>query len=77
MRSGAVKYLQELGWNTTVVMPNFGSDKLNIEKNIIQIPQNYNIKLHLYMERLGLKEDYLDNWVEVAHKYSKRRNFKK
>ena len=71
MRNGAVKYLQELGWDVTVVMPNYSSDKLNIEDNIIQIPQNYNIKLNLYMERLGLKEDYLDNWVKVAFEYLK------
>jgi len=71
MRNGAVKYLQELGWDVTVVMPNYGSNKLNIENNVIQIPQNYNIKLHLYMERLGLKEDYLDNWVKVAFEYLK------
>ena len=71
MRNGAVKYLKELGWNVTVVMPNYSSDKLNIEDNIIQIPQNYNIKLSLYLERLGLKEDYLDNWVEIAFEYLK------
>jgi len=71
MRNGAVKYLKELGWNVTVVMPNYASDKLNIKDNIIQIPLNYNIKLNLYMERLGLKEDYLDNWINETFKYLK------
>ena len=31
MRMGAVKYLQELGWNVIVVMPNYGSNKINID----------------------------------------------
>jgi len=71
IRNGAVQYLEKLGWNVIVIMPNYSSDKINIENNVIQIPQKYNIKLHLYLERLGLKEDYLDDWIKVAFKYLK------
>jgi len=71
IRNGSVKFLQELGWNITVVMPNYNSKEIKIENNVILIPQNYNIKFHLYMERLGLKEDYLDKWVKVAFEYLK------
>ena len=69
MRNGAVKYLQHLGWDIVVIMPNYNSHILNVEKNIIQIPQTYNIKLALYLERIGLYEDYLDSWIKVAFKY--------
>ena len=71
MRNGAVRYLEELGWDVTVVLPNYGSDEFKIENNVILIPQTYNIKLSLYLERLGFYEDYLDTWVKEAFKYLK------
>ena len=71
MRNGAIKYLQELGWKTAVVMPNYGSNTLKIEENTILIPQDYNIRVALYSERLGLNEDYLDRWTKVAFEYLK------
>jgi glycosyltransferase involved in cell wall biosynthesis len=69
MRTGAVLYLQELGWNVIVVMPNYNSDKLVVSDDIIQIPLNYNIKFQLNLERLGLNEDYLDKWVQNSFEY--------
>ena len=73
LRLGQVKALEEKGWDISVVMPNYGSNKLNIENNIIQIPLNYNIKINSYLERLGLSEDYLDKWVKKAFKYLKNK----
>ena len=35
MRRGAVKYLQDLGWDVTVVMPNYGFNGVNIYDNVI------------------------------------------
>ena len=71
MRTGAVKYIQELGWNVTVIMPNYNSKVWNIDGNIIQIPFNYNLRIASYLERVGFYEDYLDKWVEEAFKYLK------
>jgi hypothetical protein len=73
MRAGAVKYLQELGWNVIVVMPNYNSRKLTIKQNIIQIPFSgkHFQKISSLFERIGLYEDYLDRWVQVAFDYMK------
>ena len=71
MRTGAVKYIQELGWNVTVIMPNYNSKVCNIDGNIIQIPFNYNLRIASYLERVGFYEDYLDKWVKEAFKYLK------
>ena len=75
MRTGAVKYLQELGWDVTVVMPNYNSRELIIENNVIQIPfKNKHIeKLASVFERIGVYEDYLDKWIDNAFKYLKSR----
>jgi len=71
MRTGAVKYLQQLGWDIVVVLPNFDSTNLIIQDNIIQIPfkKKYMQKLTSLQERVGLYEDYLDKWVENALEY--------
>jgi len=73
MRNGAVKYLQKLGWDVTVVMPNYGSTELKIENNMLLIPQNYNIKFALYFERVRFYEDYFDKWIKGAFEYLKER----
>jgi glycosyltransferase involved in cell wall biosynthesis len=71
MRKGAVRYLQELGWDVTVVMPNYDSYEILLENNIIQIPfsRKHIQKLSSLLERLGVYEDYLDKWVEDAFNY--------
>jgi len=71
MRSGAVKYLKELGWDVVVVMPNYSSKEFIIKEDIIQIPLNYNLKLASYLERVGIYEDYLDKWVKSAFEFLK------
>ena len=73
MRTGAVKYLQELGWDVTIVLPNYNSKDLIIEDNIIQIPfkGKHIQKLASLFERIGIYEDYLDKWVENAFEYLK------
>jgi len=73
MRQGAVKYLNELGWDVIVIMPNYNSKELIIEDNIIQIPIEgiFIQKLASLFERVGIYEDYLDKWVENAYKYLK------
>jgi len=69
MRRGAVKYLQKLGWNVIVIMPNYNSKELKIEDNIHLIPYNQNQRLAFWFERIGIYEDYLDKWVENAFEY--------
>ena len=73
MRTGAVKYLQELGCYVTVIMPNYNSKELIIENGIIQIPfkGTHIQKLASLLERIGIYEDYLDKWVENAFEYLK------
>jgi len=71
MRTGAVKYLKELGWNVVVVMPNYSSKEFIIKEDIIQIPLNYNLKLASYLERIGIYEDYFDKWVKSAFEFLK------
>ncbi|NOR55567.1 MAG: glycosyltransferase [Sulfurovum sp.] len=73
LRTGAVKYLEELGWEVTVVMPNYGSNNVNIDNNIIQIPFKHIQKFSSLLERLGIYEDYLDKWVKNAFEYLKNK----
>lgn len=71
MRTGAVKYLKELGWDVTVVMPNYGSKEFKIEDDIWQVPfkGKHIQKLASLFERIGIYEDYLDKWVDNAFEY--------
>lgn len=73
MRTGAVKYLQELGWDVMVVMPNYESKEFKIEDNVWQIPfkGKHIQKLASLFERIGVYEDYLDKWVRNAFEYLK------
>lgn len=73
MRRAAVQYLQELGWEVIVVMPNYHSKELIKENNILQIPFNdkYIPKIASLLERVGIYEDYLDKWVENAFNHLK------
>lgn len=73
MRTGAVKYLKELGWDVIVMMPNYKTKELFIDNNICQIPfkTKHIQKLFSLFERLGFYEDYLDKWVESAFEYLK------
>lgn len=73
MREGAVKQLRSLGWDVTVVMPNYDSNKLIESDEIICIPFQHFQNLSLLWERLGINEDYLDSWVSSALKLLKNR----
>ena len=73
MRTGAVKYLRELGWDVTVIMPNYASKEFKVENDIWQIPfkGKHIQKLASLLERVGIYEDYLDKWVNYAFEYLK------
>ncbi len=73
MRTGAVKYLKELGWDVTVVMPNYENQEFKTEDDIWQIPfkGKHIQKLASLFERVGIYEDYLDKWVAYAFEYLK------
>ena len=73
MRTGAVKYLKELGWDVTVIMPNYKDKEFKIEDGIWQIPfkGKHIQKLASLLERVGIYEDYLDKWVNNAFGYLK------
>lgn len=69
MRTGTVKYLQKLGWEVTVVMPNYATNELKVKDNIWQIPFNKSLKWCYRLERIGFYEDYLDPWVRDTYDY--------
>ena len=71
LRKSQVESLFCFGWAVNVVMPNYRSNKLEIENNIYLIPYNKNIKIVSILERLGFMEDYLDTWVKNAFNYLK------
>ncbi|MBA5762796.1 hypothetical protein H2O73_10610 [Vibrio sp. 404] len=73
MRTGAVRYLKELGWDITVVMPNYNGDELICENGIWKIPfsDKYHPRLAAFFQRIGFYEDYLDKWVDSAFDYLK------
>lgn len=73
-RTGTVNSLRKKGWRVVVVMPNYKSHKWLIEKDIYLIPfsKSKYIKLFSLLERIGIFEDYLDKWVEIAFEYLKK-----
>ena len=73
IRLGQITFLKEFAWDITVIMPNYGQNKLKIVDHTIQIPLNYNIRLASHLERIGFYEDYLDNWIKNAFDYLKEK----
>ncbi len=73
VRTGAVKYLKELGWDVVVIMPNYYTREYIILDDIWQIPFNkrHSQKIASVLERIGVYEDYLDRWVASAFLYLK------
>ena len=69
IRQAQVKYLSNAGYEVTVITPNYRSNELVIKDNIVYIPFSRKIKIYNLMEHLGLKDDYIDNWVKKAYKY--------
>ncbi len=71
MRAGAVKHLQELGWNVIVIMPNYGEAEHSLIDNVWKISFPNSIRWSIILQRIGYYEDYLDPWVRVALNYLK------
>jgi glycosyltransferase involved in cell wall biosynthesis len=71
IRFGQVQFLQKLGWEIIIAMPNFNNTKIDIIDNIVQIPCIQNQKICSLLERIGIYEDYLDKWVDSAFEYLK------
>ncbi len=71
MRYFAVDHLFKLGWKVTVIRPNYSTQELIIDKNVISIPFKFRYfqKLLSLFERIGIYEDYLDPWVSIAKEY--------
>ena len=74
MRRGAVKHLIELGWDVVVILPNYKTQDVIIENNIIQIPfiNKHIPQLASLLTRFGMYEDSIDKWVENAFQYLKQ-----
>jgi len=70
---GQINFLRKLGWSVQVIVPNYNTNNLIIEDNIIQIPFKFRYiqKITSIFERVGIYEDYLDRWVDEAFKYLK------
>lgn len=71
IRLGQIEYLTNLGWNIEVIMPNYKNSDVIKDKNITQIPFSGNLRIASLLEKIGLKEDYLDEWVKAAFTYLK------
>lgn len=73
LRLGQINFLRKLGWSVQVIVPNYNTNNLIIEDNIIQIPFKFRYiqKITSIFERVGIYEDYLDRWVDEAFKYLK------
>lgn len=73
IRTGTVKYLRKMGWDVTVVMPNYESNELKVESNLWLIPfkKKFIPRLAALFQRTGFYEDYLDRWVDNAFLYLK------
>lgn len=73
IRLGQVNELKKLGWEVTVIMPNYTSAKIIKEKDIVQIPFLAKQKIVDLLERIGIYEDYLDGWIKKAYEYLKNK----
>ncbi len=73
IREGQVSNLKALGWEVSVIMPNYLSDAYIEKDEIIQIPFNDKDKLIYLLLKLGIYEDYMDGWVKKAFLYLKNR----
>ncbi len=76
IRKSAVEWMERQGFKVVVVMPNYESNKIIMDENMIQFPYQSAVskwskllirKDHL-LTRIGIKDDYLDSWVDSAYK---------
>jgi glycosyltransferase involved in cell wall biosynthesis len=73
IRAGQIRYLNEMGYEVIVVMPNFDKDQIETSTELIKIPVKFHKKLETLKQMLGINEDYLDIWVETAFNYLKNK----
>lgn len=71
IREAAVELLRKNEFDVYVIAPNYHSSTfLYDEKNkVYQIPAFFQSKICGYFERVGIYEDYLDNWVKKAFRF--------
>jgi len=72
-KKASAEYLSALGWNVSIVMPNYYSNEYDYIDNIIQIPLKFNKKFSILLEMIGIYEDYLDKWVNEAFAFLKEK----
>jgi glycosyltransferase involved in cell wall biosynthesis len=69
MREAQVNFLRKKFDKLVVVMPNYNSAELVNKKDVIQIPFYNYPRISELFERVGIYEDYLDNWVNRAYAF--------
>ncbi len=62
LRKENVKYLQQAGFNTFIITTNAKN-----EDNIFSYPFDFQNKLPHILVKLGLSEDYLNSWANIAY----------
>lgn len=71
IRAAQVKYLNS-DYEVIVITPNYKSNEIQILNGIHYIPFGFYIlpyRIHNYLEKFGITEDYLDFWIWNALKY--------
>ncbi len=71
LRKAAVEQLRKHGFKVIVIAPNYGSTNITKYDNdgVVLIPYNKNEKVSRIKQRIGLLEDYLDEWVSNVLQY--------
>ena len=71
LRKATVDLLRKEGFNVTVITPNYGSKELIEDKStgVVLVPFTKNEKIGRLLQRFGIVEDYLDQWVDHAVTY--------
>ena len=72
IRTSQVEALRELGYDVTVVIPEYEENTYQ-EEGMISIPFKGNNKVAMLLEMIGIYEDYLDKWVKDAYAYLQKR----
>lgn len=66
-----VKLLEKIGYEVIVVLPDFKSNQIKKENNLILIPGKFNPRITYQLAIIGIIPDYLNNWVKNAYNYLK------
>ena len=69
MRVGTVKYLEQHGFDVTVVTPNYNKHDIVIDKNVVYYPFTFPTFVGLVLEKAGLFDDYMDRWIINVYNY--------